>query len=156
MVAPPPDGDLVSTRVLGAPRDVVFRAFTDPALLARWWGPKGFTSTFHAFDPRPGGVWRLVMHGPDGTPYPMTKEFVEVVAPERIVLRHSQGTHTFRMAMAFEDEAGRTRVTWRTRFESAGEAERVREVFAAANEENFDRLAALLASGAASPPGSRG
>ena len=91
------DGEIVSTRVFDAPREVVFRAFTDPALLARWWGPKGFTNTFHEFDPRPGGAWRFVMHGPDGTDYPMTKDFVEVVPPERIVLQHIQAMHKFRM-----------------------------------------------------------
>jgi hypothetical protein len=74
----------------------------------------------------------------------MTKEFVEVVPGERIVLRHIQAMHTFRMTMAFADEAGGTRLTWRTQFESAAEAERVRSVYPRANEENFDRLGALL------------
>jgi uncharacterized protein YndB with AHSA1/START domain len=138
------DGEIVSTRVFDAPREVVFRAFTDPVLLARWWGPKGFTNTFQEFDLRPGGAWRFVMRGPDGTEYQMTKEFVEVVAPERIVLLHIQATHMFRMAMTFADEAGGTRVTWRTRFESADEAERVRAFWVVANEENFDRLQSLL------------
>ena len=141
------DGEIVSTRVFDAPREVVFRAFTDAALLARWWGPKGFTNTFHEFDPRPGGPWRFVMHGPDGTDYPMTKEFVEVVPPELIVLQHIQAMHMFRMVMAFAVETGGTRVTWRTRFESAEEAEKVRGFWAVANEENFDRLQSLLAAG---------
>jgi uncharacterized protein YndB with AHSA1/START domain/catechol 2,3-dioxygenase-like lactoylglutathione lyase family enzyme len=141
----PADAEIVSTRVFDAPREVVFRAFTDPTLLAQWWGPRGFTNTFHEFDPRPGGAWRFVMHGPDGTHYPMTKEFVEVVSPERIVLQHIQAMHMFRMAMVLADEAGGTRVTWRTRFESAEEAENVRGFWAVANEENFDRLQSLLA-----------
>jgi uncharacterized protein YndB with AHSA1/START domain len=139
-------GEIVSARVFDAPRAVVFRAFTDPALVARWWGPAGFTNTFHEFDPRPGGAWTLVMHGPDGTHYPMTKEFVEVLPPERIVLRHLQGVHTFHMAMTFADDGPGTRVTWRTRFDSVEEAARVREFWGVANEENFDRLQALLAA----------
>lgn len=67
----PPIADLqiVSTRVFDFPRDLVFGAWTDPAHLAHWWGPKGFTNSFHEFDLRPGGNWRFVMHGPDGVDY---------------------------------------------------------------------------------------
>lgn len=144
--------EIVATRILDAPRWVVFRAFTDPDRLARWWGPKGFTNTFHQFDPRPGGKWRFVMRGPDGTDYPMVNEFVEVVPPERIVLRHIQEGHGFRLTIALADEAGRTRLDWRMRFDSAAEAERVREIVAAANEENLDRLQALLAAEAEPGP----
>ena len=142
----PTDGEIVSTRVFDAPRATVFRAFTDPGRLTRWWGPKGFTNTFHEFDLRPGGTWRFVMHGPDGKDYPLTKEFVEVAAGERIVLRQLGGMHQFRMAMSFADEAGGTRVTWQMRFDSPEEGERVRAFVAAANEENFDHLETLLAA----------
>lgn len=144
-----PDGvaaeDIVSSRLLAAPRDAVFAAFMDAERLARWWGPNGCTSTFQEFDPRPGGVWRFVMHGPDGTDYPMLNVFEEVVPCERIVLRHVQQGHDFRLAMTFADEAGGTRLTWRIRFESAEEAERVRVPISAANEQNFDRLQTVLA-----------
>lgn len=148
----PMDGEIVSTRVFGVPRAVVFRAFADPDRLVRWWGPKGFTNTFYEFDLRAGGVWRFVMRGPDGTEYPLTKEFIEVTPPERIVLRQVGGQHQFRMVMAFDEEGGETggtggtRVTWRMRFDSPEEGERVRGFVAAANEENFDRLAELLAA----------
>ena len=57
---------IIGTRVFDAPRELVFEAFTDVKHLARWWGPGGFTTTTHAIDVRPGGVWRFVMHGPDG------------------------------------------------------------------------------------------
>jgi uncharacterized protein YndB with AHSA1/START domain len=138
--------ELVSARVLDAPRDVVFEAFSDPRQLARWWGPKGFTSTFHEFDLRPGGAWRLVMRGPNGTDYPMVKDFIGVARPERIVLRHQSPVHGFTQTMTFGDLGGRTHVTWRMRFESEEEAERVRGAITEANEQNFDRLAAHLAS----------
>lgn len=144
--APEEAGDLevVSTRVFHAPRDVLFRAFTDPGLLAQWWGPEGFTSTFQEFDPRPGAVWRFVMHGPDGVQYAMENHFIEVAPGERIVLRHVQAGHGFRMTMTYADEAGGTRLTWRMRFESAEDFENVKHLVAAANEQNFDRLAAQL------------
>lgn len=139
--------DIVSTRVLDTRRDEVFAAFMDAERLASWWGPNGCTSTFQEFDPRPGGAWRFVMHGPDGTDYPLLNVFEEVVPGERIVLRHVQQGHDFRLAMTFADEAGGTRLTWRIRFESADEAERVRGPISVANEQNFDRLQAVLAGG---------
>jgi len=114
-------------------------------VLARWWGPNGFTNTFQEFDIRPGGAWRFVMHGPDGTDYPMVKDFVEVAPPERISFRHPEPGHEFLMTMSFADEAGGTRLTWTMRFDSEAEAERVRSFVVAANEENLDRLAAQLA-----------
>lgn len=137
--------DIVSSRLFAAPRNAVFAAFTDAERLARWWGPNGFTSTFQEFDPRPGGSWRFVMHGPDGADYAMLNVFEEVVPGERIVLRHVQQGHDFRLAMTLDDEAGGTRLTWRMRFESPDEAERVRGPVLAANEQNFDRLQAVLA-----------
>ncbi len=139
------DSEIVSTRLLGAPREAVFRAFTDPDLLARWWGPEGFGNTFHEFDPRPGGAWRFTMRGPDGAEYAMVKEFEEVDPPSRIVLLHPEPpAHRFRMVMDFAEEAGGTRLTWRMRFEDPEERERVREFVVAANEQNFDRLEAQL------------
>ncbi|HEX7241701.1 MAG TPA: SRPBCC family protein [Longimicrobiaceae bacterium] len=138
------DPEIVSTRLLGAPREAVFRAFTDPDVLARWWGPEGFGNTFHEFDPRPGGTWRFTMRGPDGAEYAMVKEFEEVDPPSRIVLLNPEPTHRFRMAMDFAEEAGGTRLTWRMRFEDPEEAGRVREFVVAANEQNFDRLEAQL------------
>jgi len=138
------DPELVSSRLLAFPREAVYRAFVEAGLLARWWGPEGFANTFHAFDPRPGGAWRFTMRGPDGTEYAMEKEFVEVVPPARIVLRHLDPVHGFRMEMDLGEEGGGTRLTWRVRFDSAEEAARVREPFLAANEQNFDRLEALL------------
>ena len=74
---------IIGTRVFDAPRDLVFSAFTDPKHLAQWWGPDGFTTTTSAFEFRPGGVWRFVMHGPDGRDYQNRITFDEIVAPER-------------------------------------------------------------------------
>jgi uncharacterized protein YndB with AHSA1/START domain len=60
---------IVTTRVFDAPRELVFEAWTNPKHLVQWWGPHGFTTTIRAIDARPGGVWRFVMHGPDGVDY---------------------------------------------------------------------------------------
>jgi uncharacterized protein YndB with AHSA1/START domain len=139
--------EIISTRLFDAPRELLFRAFIDPVILARWWGPEGFTNTFQQFDPRPGGSWRFVMRGPDGAEYAMDKRFVEVVAPERIVVDHLEPVqHRFRMTMTFAEEAGRTRTTWRMVFESAEEAGKVWRFIVQANEQNFDRLGVELAA----------
>lgn len=135
-----------SERLVAASRDRVFRAFSDPAALAEWWGPAGFTNRFEEFDFRPGGRWRFVMRSSDGTEYPMEKRFVEISSPESIELRHIDPVHGFLLSMGFTVEAGGTRVTWSMVFDFQDEAERVRTVVLDANEENFDRLEAYLKS----------
>ena len=61
------DREIVATRIYGAPRELVWRVWTDPKHIAQWWGPQGFTNTIREMDVRPGGAWRFTMHGPDGT-----------------------------------------------------------------------------------------
>ena len=138
--------EIVSTRVFAVPRELVFEAFSNPAHLVHWWGPKGFTNTFSEFDLRPGGPWRFVMRGPDGVEYQMAKDFVEVVRPERIVFQHLGPMHRFRMTMTFAEHSGKTELTWTMRFESAAEATEARSFIIEANEQNFDRLQACLAT----------
>jgi len=136
--------EIVTTRVFDAPRERVFEAFANPAYLTQWWGPQGFTNTFSEFDIRPAGKWRFVMHGPDGKDYANVSEFVEVIRPERIVFDHLVEPR-FRMTMAFEDEGGQTRLTWRMALESGAERVKLEDFIRQANEQNFDRLAACLA-----------
>ena len=138
------DREIVSTRIVDAPRELVFEAFSDPDHLVHWWGPEGFTSTFHEFDMRPGGVWGFVMHGPDGRDYQNKSVFVEVVRPERIVFAHVSGPQ-FQMTITLAEHAGKTALTWRMRFESAAECAQVKRFAVEANEQNFDRLEAQLA-----------
>ena len=136
----------VCTRVFDAPREVLFRAFMDPEILARWWGPAEFTSTFQEFTPEPRGMWRFIMHGPDGQAYSMVNEFLDIVPGRKIVLQHHQPNHDFRLQMDYTNEDRKTRLTWRMWFDSADEAERVRPYVNQANEQNCDRLAAQLTS----------
>ena len=77
--------EVVVRRVVAAPRDLVFRVWTDPVHLVRWWGPHGFTNPRCEADARPGGKIHIDMRGPDGTVYPMAGEYKEVVPPERLV-----------------------------------------------------------------------
>ncbi len=136
--------EIITTRVVGAARERVFQAFADPHHLMRWWGPKGFTNTFHESDLRPGGTWRFVMHGPDGASYQNKSVFVEVVQPERIVLQHVSGPQ-FQLTIALTENQGKTKITWRMLFGSAAECDRIKRFAVEANEQNLDRLEAELA-----------
>jgi uncharacterized protein YndB with AHSA1/START domain len=143
-------------RVFEAPRDLVFEAFTDPKHLAHWWGPDGFTTTTSAFEFRPGGVWRFVMHGPDGRDYENRVTFDEIVRPERLVYHHGGGDDVepvqFRTTVIFEDLGGRrTRLIWRGTFPSAEERNRVIREYGADKGliQTMTRLAEYVAARAA-------
>jgi uncharacterized protein YndB with AHSA1/START domain len=120
---------IVGMRIYDAPRELVWAAWTDPKHLAQWWGPIGFTTTTSAFDFRPGGVWRFVMHGPDGRDYQNRVTFEEIVKPERIIYRHGGGEDVepvlFTQTVTFEDLDGKTKLTWKGTFPSAQERDRV-------------------------------
>ncbi len=121
---------LIGMRLFDAPRAVVFKCFTDPKHLAAWWGPDGFSLTTHSFDFRVGGVWRFVMHGPDGRDYQNRITYDEIVPPERLVFHHGGGEDVepveFTQTLAFEEVGnGQTRLTWHSRFPTAEERARV-------------------------------
>ncbi|WP_379137899.1 SRPBCC family protein [Paenibacillus sp. sgz500958] len=137
------ENEVISLREFDYPRELVFEAWKNPEQLARWWGPKGFTNTFHEFDFKPGGQWRFVMLGPDGVDYPNHSVFEEIVPWERIVLHHLN-TPEFQIIATFEEAGGRTRMTWRQRFMKAAVFEQVKTYVIEANEQNFDRLSDLL------------
>ena len=138
------DRECVHSRLIDAPRERVFSAIADPLQLARWWGPNGFTSSFESFDFRPGGHWRFVMHGPDGTDHPNQNVFAQIVEPERVVVDHPSDTHHFVLTITLDNEGGRTRVGWRQVFDTAEHRDHVAPLVAAANEQNLDRLAAVV------------
>lgn len=139
-----PERDIVTVRLIRAPRERVFAAWTDPAQLRRWWGPAGFSNTFHAFDPRPGGDWRFTMHGPDGTAYPNHCVFAAIRSGEQLVIDHIGEMHAFEILASFHDCGGGTLLRFRMRFDDAAECAKVRTYAEPANEENMDRLEAVL------------
>ncbi|MBX7184645.1 MAG: SRPBCC domain-containing protein [Vicinamibacteria bacterium] len=139
---PAADREIITERLINAPRDLVFSAWTDPEHVAKWWGPDGFTNTIHEMDVRPGGVWRFVMHGPDGTDYQNLIVFAEIVKPERIVYDHVS-TPKFRNTVTFVEEGGKTRVTMRAVFEDKAAFEMAVKTFKAAEggKQTLGRLA---------------
>jgi uncharacterized protein YndB with AHSA1/START domain len=146
------DRELVLSREFDAPRDLVWQAWTNPMHVVRWWGPKGFTTTIETMDVRPGGAWKHVMRGPDGTNYPNESVFSEVVWPERIVYSHAgrreggPGVH-FVATWTFESlEGNRTRLTIRQVFATAAQREQVVREFGAEEgaRQTLGRLAEYL------------
>jgi uncharacterized protein YndB with AHSA1/START domain len=152
---PGEDRTLVTGRQLAASPAQVYAAFVSGERLARWWGPKGFRNTFEAFDPRPGGAWRFVMHGPDGGNFANDSIFEALVPGERVVIRHASAPRFTLTVTLAADDAG-TRLTWSQAFDLAKDYEAVRHFAVTANEENLDRLEAELgraAPAAAPQPG---
>jgi len=111
-----PRTEVTLTRIFDAPRELVWKAWTDPAMLARWWGPHGFTNPRCEADVRAGGKILIHMQAPDGTIFPMTGTFDEVAEPECLVFRavpvDDNGTALLESltTVTFHDLGGRTKV----------------------------------------------
>lgn len=138
--------EIVSTRVFDAPRELVFRMWTEPQHIKRWWGPRGFTNTIHSMDVRPGGEWNFVMHGPDGTDYTNKIIYREIDRPSRMAYSHVSGP-LFEATVTFEELGEKTRVTMRMVFETAELRTQVAEKFGAVEglEQTLTRLGEELA-----------
>jgi uncharacterized protein YndB with AHSA1/START domain len=135
------DREILVARVFDAPRALVFKAWTDAKHLAQWWGPNGFTITTREMDFRPGGVWRFVMHGPDGRDYKNENVYVEIAEPERLVYKHVSAPQ-FQMTVTFSDDAHKTKLTARMLFESAALRDKTVKEFGAVEglRQTFGRL----------------
>lgn len=143
---------IITTREFDVPRALLFEVWTDPKHLAQWWGPKGFSTTTSAFEWRVGGVWRFVMHGPDGRDYDNRITFDEIVTPERIRYRHGGGDDAdavqFHTTVTFAELGpNRTRLTLNAVFPSAAARDRVIKEYHADQGavETLSRLADHLA-----------
>jgi len=143
------DRELMVSRLIEGPRDVVFEAFTEVRHLSRWWGPDGFTTTTRTFEFSEGGVWEFTMHGPDGTDYPNWIQWMEIRPPEVIVLRHGEGPddpEQFSSTFIFEERTDGTRVTLRSEFKTKALRDRAAEEYGAIEGANqtLDSLATYL------------
>lgn len=117
----PSDREIVMTRIFDAPRELVYKAHTDPALVPLWWGRRNYTTIVDRMDVRPGGAWRFVQHTPDGGEYAFNGVYREVVPPERIVQTfefEGYPGHIQVETIVFEDLGGRTLLTSTARFDS--------------------------------------
>lgn len=115
------DRELVITRTINAPRELVFAAFTDSEHISQWWGPNGFTTSTANRDVRVGGSWRFTMHGPDGTDYPNFITYTDIVRPERICYDQGEDESAvvFSVVITFDAVGAKTALTLHTLFQSA-------------------------------------
>jgi uncharacterized protein YndB with AHSA1/START domain len=148
--------EIVLTRTLAAPPDLVFRLWTDPKYVARWWGVKGAKSVVRQMDVRPGGRWRIDMIVPSGTTYPNGGAFLEVVENKRLAYSDEpscdspawkgEPPHPCLHAVDFEPNGEGTLVRLAVRFQSKFDMERmVATGFEGGLAQGLDRLAALIA-----------
>jgi uncharacterized protein YndB with AHSA1/START domain len=163
------DREFVITRTIDAPRALVFRAWTDPKQMARWWGPRVFTNPVCELDARPGGTFLIVMRGPDGVEYPYRGAYLEVVEPERIVYTDNTSEHPeawhemvnkhlrdggegktslqLHWTVTFEELDGKTKLTIRALFPTAATRDAFLKIGMSEGwAESLERLDALVAT----------
>ena len=148
-----------SIRIFEAPRDVVFKMWTEPKHIERWWGPRGFRTTTASMEFRVNGLWTYTMHGPDGTDYPNQVRYLVIDAPRRLIYDHGLPGEPpmFHVEVNFEetpDSAGkRTRLSMCLTFPTKAERDATVEKYGAAEglDQTLDRLRDLLADSAKDP-----
>lgn len=140
-----PELEIITERKIKAAPELVYKAWANPKHLKNWWGPKGFTNTFHEHELRPGGQWNFVMHGPEGGNY--TNECVFLNVEEHRLLHWDHlSAPRFQVVATFDpaSEPDHTHVRFRMIFDTCEECEQIRKFAPQKNEENFDRLEAEL------------
>jgi uncharacterized protein YndB with AHSA1/START domain len=155
------DREILISRVIGAPRELVFEAFTRVRHLSRWWGPEGFTTTTRSFEFRVGGEWDFVMHGPDGTDYQEWISWREIVVPERIALLHGErrdDPNAFESVLTFQPAGEGTRIGMHTVFPTKELRDEAVEKYHAieGGEQTLRKLAAYVRQVARERPTGRG
>jgi uncharacterized protein YndB with AHSA1/START domain len=149
----PKERQITITRVFDAPRELVWKAWTDPRHLTQWWGPKGFTNPVCEVDVRVGGAWHIVMRAPDGREHPCGGVYREVVEPERLVFTNiaidADGNPIIDglTTVLFADQSGKTRLTLHTRGTAVVDyAAAYLQGMETGWSQSLDRLAVLLAA----------
>jgi uncharacterized protein YndB with AHSA1/START domain len=146
----PSDREIVVERVFNAPRELVFKVFTDPTAIPRWWGPRRLTTTIDKMDVRPGGAWRFVQRGPDGAEYAFRGEYREILPPERLVSTfefEGFAGHVMLDTTTFEDLDGKTKLTSTLLYESVEDRDgHLQSGMEPGLRETHDRFAELLAT----------
>lgn len=140
------DRQITSRRWFKFSPDQLWEAWSNPNLLKSWWGPKGFTNTFHQFDFQTGGKWEFTMHSPDGVDFLNHHVFVEIDPKKKLVFDHIEPVHKFRVTATLDQNGHQTFLTFKMTFDDVAECQRVKKFIEEANEQNFDRLEETLKS----------
>jgi uncharacterized protein YndB with AHSA1/START domain len=144
----PSDREIVLSRVLDAPRDLVYEAMSKPEHLTHWWGPRGYSMSLCEMDLRPGGAWRMVHRDPQGNEFGFRGEFREIMAPERLVRTfefEGMPGHIAVETLVLEEHDGRTTVTVTSLFDSVEDRNgMLQSGMEKGASESYDRLAEYL------------
>jgi len=137
-------------RIFDAPRELVFKACTDPNLIPQWWGPKRFTTTVDKMDVKPGGVWRFIQRDSSGGEYAFNGVYREIVSPERLVYTfefEGMPGHVMLETVTFEEHDGKTKLTDTSVFDTVEDRDGMLESgMEEGAAETMDRLAEILGS----------
>lgn len=144
----PSDREILMTRDFDAPRELVFKAYTDPKSIPQWWGPRGYTTTVDKMDVRPGGVWRFVQRDQDGNEFAFNGVYREIVPPERLVYTfefEGMRGHVMLETVTFEEHDGKTKLTDRALFDNVEDRDgMLKSGMERGAAETMDRFAELL------------
>ncbi|TDH34331.1 ATPase [Pseudohoeflea suaedae] len=143
--------EIRNERTFSVNRQTLYSAYADPAKLAEWWGPHGFTNRISVFDLKPGGMWLITMTASNGTDFENHWTFEEIDDGRRIVARHHEPVHVFTLDMTFSDHPDGSRIEWLMIFDRTEENEEMEKFLHAANEQNLDRLAMIVHPAAKRP-----
>ncbi len=148
LIAEPGRQEIVITRIFDAPRERVFKIYTDPALIPQWWGPKGLTTTVDKMEARKGGVWRFVQHDREGNEFAFNGVYHDVTWPERLVYTfewEAMPGHVLLETLTFEEQDGKTTVTDTSVFQSVEDRNgMLSNGMEGGAAESMDRFAELL------------
>lgn len=146
----PSDREIVMERVFNAPRALLFKAYTDPNLIPRWWGPRKYTTTVDRMDVRVGGAWRFVQRDAAGNEYAFNGEYREIAPPGRLSYTfefEGMPGHVLLETVTFEEHDGQTKVTVTSLFQSVEDRDgMLQSGMEQGAKESQDRLAELLGS----------
>ncbi len=149
LIAEPGKQEIVMMRVFDAPRELVFKAYTDPNLIPKWWGPSSLTTTVDKMDVRLGGVWRFVQRDADGNEYGFHGVYHESLAPERLIYTFEfepMPGHVLLETVRFEEHDGKTKVTVTSVFQTVEDRDgMLQSGMEEGAVETWDRFAELLA-----------
>jgi len=138
------DREVHTSRIINAPRERVFAAWTDPEQLARWWGPNEFSNTIHRFELKPEGAWDFTMHGPQGADFNNICVFKRIEPSVYLEFDHLKEMHFYKALVTFTEVPEGSRIDWIMRFDTVEELAPIRAFIERANEENMDKLVELI------------
>jgi len=142
---------IIGERVFDAPRELVWQAWSDPDIITLWWGPRGFSTTTETMEMKPDGIWKFIMHGPDGHDYQNKVIYIEVRKPELLVYRHAGEDENeepvrFHVTVNFDKHGRKTKLSMRMEFETIEELKKVEADYRAIEglEHTLERLGEYL------------